>query len=365
MRIIYIIYDVRIEKMNYNKITGEALGAYSITSKLIEPIARSGGSDGAVYKVADSNDIYCLKIYVSDNDKIAEKSMVNSEFEWVAALARDTDITVPTAYKNTDGEYVTVVDGVSCVLMKWLEGRPSGFEYENGFIKAFLMDGDMDEFDDKIDAINFIKVLGKLHKHASEWQSPAGFKRPSVEDGTAEWMGNICANLDALDGGLYDEEAIEAIKSGGRKAVEKVKTIEKNNMTWGLIHDDFQIGNYIVNNHEICPVDFTKSKFNYYLSDVALGLHFVAPEKREFFCDIYSRYFPLPENYVNKIETLLVVRQLQMINFYLNEYQATKEDKDRWLPKDIKIWGNGEFKHYLNNEPFLLDKKAFYQQQFS
>jgi len=350
--------------MDYNKIAEEALRAYSIAGKSTEPIARSPGSDGAVYKVtADNNEIYCLKIYVSDSNETAEKSVVNSELEWIAAIDRDTDITVPTPYKNTDGEYVTLVDGVSCVLMKWLDGRPSGFEYENGFIKAFLMDGDMDEFDDKIDALNFIKVLGKLHKHASEWQPPAGFKRPSVEYNTA-WMENICANLDALDGGLYDKEAIEAIKSGGRKAVEKLKTIEKNNMTWGLVHDDFQIGNYIVNNHEICPVDFTKSKFNYYLSDVALGLHFVAPEKRKYFCDVYSKYFPLSDNYVDKIETLLVIWQLHMINFYLNEYHATREDKDKWFPKDIKIWGNGEFKHFLNNEPFLFDKKAFYQQQF-
>jgi len=54
-----------------------------------------------------------------------------------------------------------------------------------------------------------------------------------------------------------------------------------------------------------------------------------------------------------------------MINVYLQEYNETKEDKDSWLPKDIKIWGNGEFKYYLNGESFLFDKKAFYQQQFS
>ena len=48
--------------MDFNKIISKALDAYLITSKSIEPIARTGGSDGAVYKIiADNDKKYCLK----------------------------------------------------------------------------------------------------------------------------------------------------------------------------------------------------------------------------------------------------------------------------------------------------------------
>jgi len=343
--------------MNYNKIAEEALKAYSIKNESIEFIAQSGG---IVYKV---NDIYCLKLYLSINNALeavwSEKSVVNSELEWLAAIARGTDITVPVPYKNIHGEYVTVIEGISCSLTKWLKGRPSGFGKPDGYIKALLANEDMDNFDDKEDALNYIKVLGKLHKHSSEWMRPAGFKRPVIEL-TEDDMTNIFIKLDDLNGELYHKNDIDTIKLAGRKAFEKKKTIEKNNMTWGLVHSDYTPSNYIVYNHEIRPIDFGGCGFNYYLADLALAVHFVAPHKREFFLDLYSGYFPLLDNYINLTETLYITSELQTLNWYLIRGY---DDLNEWLPKDINIWARNEFNYYLNDEPFLFDKKAFYQFQ--
>ena len=344
--------------MDYSKIAEEALKSYSIKSKSIEFIAQSAG---VVYKVTDDSDIsYCLKLYISINDVIEEKNSVNTELEWVAAIARDTDITVPEPYENTHGEYITVIDGISCSLTKWLDGRRSGFDQPDGFIKALLLDGDMDEFDDKEDAINYIKVLGKLHRHASEWKLPVGFARGVIEldeDGMAE----IFSKLDALNNELYNKNDIEIIKMASKKAFEKRQTIDKNNMTWGLVHNDYVLSNYLIDNHEICPIDFGACGFNYYLSDLSNAIHFVAPHKRKKFFDLYSEYFPLPDNYVALTETLYIIAELQTIGNYLN---LSSEEKDDWFPKDVNIWANAEFKHYLNDEPYLFDKKAFYQFQF-
>ena len=347
--------------MEYIKIAGEVLKSYSIKSKSIEFIAQSGG---IVYKVtANNGDIYCLKLYLSINNVLdaiwSEKAVVNSELEWVAAIARDCDITVSLPYKNIYGEYVTVIDGISCSLTKWLDGRPSGFDKPDGYIKAFLANEDIDGFDDKADAVSFISVLGKLHRHASEWMLPAEFKRPVIEPDD-DGLTNTFAGLDALNNELYNKNDIEIIKLAGRKAFDKKKTIEKNNMTWGLVHSDYQPSNYLVYNHEIRPIDFGGCGFNYYLSDLALAIHFVAPNKREYFLELYSKYFPLPDNYIDNLETLYIISEFQTLSWYLIRRY---DDLDRWLPRDINIWANGEFRYYLNGEPFLFDKKAFYQFQ--
>jgi Ser/Thr protein kinase RdoA (MazF antagonist) len=215
----------------------------------------------------------------------------------------------------------------------------------------------MEEFDDKEDALSFIKVLGKLHKQSSEWTAPAGFKRPEFKL-NGDIITNMFAGLDTQNSGLYSADHIKTIKLAGRKAFDKMKTIEKNNMTWGLVHNDYAPANYTVHNHEICPIDFADCCFNYYLADLALAIYFVAPTKREFFFELYSKYFPLPDNHVSLTETLLIIRYLETMRFYLK-----REDKDGWLPKDIGLWGTGEFAYYLCDEPFLFDKPAFYQGQ--
>ena len=151
--------------MNNLKIAEEALKLYPIKSKSIEFI---DDNDNTVYKIS-SDRHYCLRLHTAkERDAVfGEKAVINSELEWVAAIARDTDIIVPEPYKNINGEYVTMIDNICCSLTKWLEGRPSGFDKPDGYIKALTASEDMDEFDDKEDALNFIKVLAKLHRQSS------------------------------------------------------------------------------------------------------------------------------------------------------------------------------------------------------
>jgi Ser/Thr protein kinase RdoA (MazF antagonist) len=162
--------------MDYKKIA-EALKTYSIKSESIESIEFINDNDNTVYKVYAGKH-YCLRLHTAkERDAVfGEKAVINSELEWLAAIARDTDITVPEPYKNINGEYVTVIDGICCSLTKWLEGRPSGFDKPGGYIKALTAQENMEEFDDKEDALSFIKVLGKLHKQSSEWTAPTEIK---------------------------------------------------------------------------------------------------------------------------------------------------------------------------------------------
>jgi Ser/Thr protein kinase RdoA (MazF antagonist)/AraC-like DNA-binding protein len=344
--------------MDYNKIAEEALKSYSIQSKSIEFISERGE---VVYKVtSDDNKLYCLKLYIKREKTI----LINSELEWVAALARDTDITVQEPYKNKNGKYVTVIDSVNCTLAKWLEGKPGAHndEMPGGmkFVWAlFFENEDINEHEDKEEALSYISVLGKMHRHSSEWTPPAGFERP-VNEFTDSKLADTMARLDALDAKTYNKDSIEIIKQAGKKAFNKMKTFEKNKMTWGLIHGDYGWCNFVSHNQEICPIDFAGCGYDYYLADVALAVHFVAPAKRKFFLDIYSQHFPLPDDYVSMLETFTVLDELGTIGTYL---KWDNPDKDGWLSTDFNTWAKGEFCYYLNDEPFLFDKKSFVQWQ--
>jgi len=343
--------------MDYMKTAKEALKAYSISNAKIEFINQS---QGAVYKIIDENNkFYCLKLYISADNDIPDKNTVNSEISWVNAIARDTDLTVPESYKNIYGEYVTVVDGICCSLMKWLEGEQPA---QNRMMWALFGDeDDINEREDKEEAFSYIKVIGTLHKHSSEWTLPAGFQRP-VNDFTDADFAELIAGFDILnnlDTDMYNKNSLEIIKQAGIKAMAKKNTYEKNNKTWGLVLDGFIWFNYVINNGEIYPIDFAGCGYNYYMANLAQGMHFTSPYKRQFFLALYSKYFPLPDDYVSQLETFTITTELQVINHYLK-----REDRDSgWLAMDFNYWANGEFGYYLNDEPFLFDKKAFYQFQ--
>jgi len=341
--------------MDYIKIAKEALKFYSINSKSIEVISQSMGT---ICKVTDDNNkLYCIKIYVPIYyGERADKNKVNSELEWVAALARDTDITVPESYKNINGEYVTVIDGISCSLMKWLEGEQP---VQNRMMWALFGDeDDINEREDKEEAFSYIKVIANMHKQASEWKPPTGFERPS-NDFTDADLAEVIAGFDILDSKMYSKKSLEIIKQAGIKAMQKKKTYKKNNKTWGIVLDNFVYFHYIINNNEICPIDFASCGYNYYMANLADGIHFTSPFKRQFFLDMYEKYFPLPDDYVSQLETFTITTELRTINCYLK-----REDRDSgWLAADFNYWANGEFGYYLNDEPFLFDKKAFYQWQ--
>lgn len=332
--------------MDYNKIAEEALKFYLIKIEKIEFIARH---DVAVYKIITEtkNENYCLRLHITnvlDNIQ-SEKAGVNSELEWLAAITCDTDITVPEPKKNIYGEYVTIINGICCSLTKWLDGK-------NGkIIMALATNINMAEAEDKKEAENQIITMAKLHKYASEWKNPPGFKRFSFDE---NYILKSFTKINNIKIGLHNKDAFEIIKSSGEKAIDKMKKIEKTNLTWGLIHSDFSPFNFIVNNHNICPVDFADCGFGYYLYDMAKAFNFVAPEKRKFFLDLYSKYFILPDNYVNMTETFIIVLWIKSLYF---SYKRSEEE----FSQDIDLFAKREFGYYLNDESFLFDKPAFFQ----
>lgn len=315
--------------MDYIETAKKALKDFAIKSQSIELIVENLTK---VYKVIDDNgnDKYCLRLHKSNDNKKDDKVTVNSELEWISAIANDTDIAVPVPYKNIHGEYVTEIDGISCSLTKWLDGE------------------------NKLDreTINLlIELMAKMHKHTSTWEIPKGFTRPQFNVGD---LTTACGLLDNLRADKGSKDVIEILLEAAKKAIIVINSIEKNQTTWGLIHNDLQPQNLLFLNGTMSPIDFGSCGFGFYLSDICTAFHYIPPSYRETFFNEYVKHMPLPNNYVCMAEALYIAGHvIGLAPHTLNG------DTSEWLTDYIINVANKEAIHFINNKPFLFETAFF------
>lgn len=87
-------------------IAKQALNNYSITCSSIDFIGQSANT---IYKIIDlENNCYSLRLHLSKSETLeniwTEQEVIRSEMVWLHSLALDTDLTLPSPFKNIHGE---------------------------------------------------------------------------------------------------------------------------------------------------------------------------------------------------------------------------------------------------------------------
>lgn len=320
------------------KLAREALSNYSITCKSIEFIAQSGNT---IYKITDlDNNCYSLRLHISKGDALesiwSTQEVIHSEMVWLHALALDTDLTLPSPFKNTRGEFITNINNTSCTLLQWVEGEQ----------KRFITSRD--------DAGYIGEMTGKLHKQSSNWQIPASFERPAF-DGS-----RILQSLNKLkeraNTGLLHAGDTELLQIAGGRVITMMNSVERTPDHWGMIHADLIPGNIVFHGKEARPIDFGACGFGYYLVDLGWTFSYIHPSFREHLLQSYSKYHPLPDHYVELLEGFFVAAQLETMNFWL-----ALPGSQEWLPDHIHKLSNREINAYVNNKSFLFTGVPYWE----
>ncbi len=318
-------------------IAKEALTFYSIEAKSIEFLGQSGNT---VYKVTDSaNTAYCLRLNRAKNNALDSKwtsqSAIHSEMEWVNALSIESDLAIPAPYKNNHGEFITDVDGVLCTLVQWLEGEHKPYVQSNE------------------DAGNIGVMIAKLHKQASNWSIPPDFSRPAFD---SSCITSALIKLDKATAFDFKKGSLEVYKAAAEKLIVLLDSLEKTSQTWGVIHCDIIPPNFLFYKQEVRPIDFGACGFGFYLWDIGILFSFTPLQFRTAVFESYSKYFKLPDNYIELTEAFFVGAKLEVLNFFLELPDAVE-----WLPKEMDKLSSREFLHYVNNEHFLFNGTPFWE----
>ncbi|CAG7597120.1 hypothetical protein PAESOLCIP111_00119 [Paenibacillus solanacearum] len=255
---------------------------------------------------------------------------------WLDALNRDTSLTVPVPKRNQQGIYVTQVDDINCTMLRWVDGEQK------------------QRFTSEQELKSTAEMTAALHYHASKWQPPSSFVRPTVNRERVQNALDLIKRQ--VQEGLFDAHDIQILEAAGERAMALLDTLPKNKMTWGVLHGDIVPPNIVFVDGVAHPIDFGACGFGPFLTDLAITFCFISPHARQQYIDWYGKCFPLPNDYVAQIEALFIALQLIGMRNALGVPES-----NNWLPAHVQKCASREFGKYASGESFLFTGTPFWK----
>lgn len=230
-------------------------------------------------------------------------STLEAELVWLSALQKDTTLNVPEPVPAQDSALVQVVStpdfpaGHPVTLLKWLPGKLAEEQPTPDILKQ------MGAF------------MAQLHCHAEQFTFPAGLTRAHTTwDKLAYWSNpkhDTTKTITAEQRQLCSRAAERLLAE-----IEQIGTQAE----YGLIHADLHLANCLLHEGELGVIDFADCRFASFFYDMAVPLTYLdeRPDYMELkaaFFDGYSSVRNLPDGYEAAIQTFMVARALDIIEW--------------------------------------------------
>ncbi|WP_414621073.1 phosphotransferase enzyme family protein [Calothrix sp. CCY 0018] len=321
----------------YKSIAKAALNQYDLADEKIQFL---GHSENVTFCVEAAAEKFLLRIHqpvsASQDDIWQQPDIIESELLWLAALHRDRNINVVVQkpIQNQQGEWVTQVladnkDIFCCSLLRWIDGNIS--ETRRTSQQAHQLG----------------LIIAQLHQHSSQWKLPQNFIRPTYDENRLHAA--LEALYPAVSNNLISAEHYELLTTATHYIETTMKTLGRS-QHWGLIHADLHESNYLFDNQQIRPIDFSRCGFGYYLYDLAQSIDHFLPQIRSSFFAGYQTIRNLPDNYLQITEGFSIMASIEVFAFHANN---PKEHE--WLSNTVKYVAQKHIPKFLQGESFLLD----------
>jgi Ser/Thr protein kinase RdoA (MazF antagonist) len=241
-----------------------------------------------------SGDRLVVRVCLPDGRSDAE---LDSELAWLAALARDTDLTAPQTRFSTHVATPDLPAGGRCIAFAWVQGR----HCEQRPSRRLVAD--------------LGRVLATLHAHARRFRPPAAFIRPTLDIERLTWTGSWYAaqltrrHLDSATRRLLGEVADRV-----QAALTQLGTSPQAH---GLVHADLHLGNVLDHHGQARPLDFDDAAWGHYAMDLAITVDSVPQPLHPVLLGGYQAVQPLPDGYQEHAAALLAGRRLFLATFLL------------------------------------------------
>ena len=319
-----------------------ALAEFGVTAARLTLLRHE---QNTTFRVDVAGERYVLRI---SRPGTSSPESVTSEMAWLAALRRDTDLSVPEPVAARDGALVVVAShpGVteprSCVLLRWMDGR---------FADASLRPRHLGLVGE---------LIATLHDHAEGWQRPPGFVRQRVDTLTSPAkLASIGDAAAVVGSGVPDGQDIEdakrlitdlmPVRAGSivvdalDVVVASTRQLARRPGSVGLIHSDLHNENYLFRADKVIAIDFDDCGWGFLLYDLSEALWELEsrptyPRLRDALLGEYSRRRTLPDDADAHLRALAILRRVQMLMWVLEsrEHEAFRDDWRQWAAKELR-----------------------------
>ena len=230
---------------------------------------------------------------------------IRSELAWTEALRASGTVVTPKAIPGRDG----------CLVQVLRNGPASEPRYLAMF--EFVEGRNPDEEKPLDETFEWLgETSGRLHRHASAWERPRHFTRPTwdcdaVFGRNPKWgrwqdAPNISADAAKLMARAQDE--IERRLGAFGKAASR----------YGLIHADMRLANLLASRDQTALIDFDDCGFGWHLYDFAASVSFIednpqVPALKQAWITGYRRIRPLSEAEAMELDTFILFRRLALL----------------------------------------------------
>lgn len=272
-------------------------------------------SENATYEVTDphTDARSIVRVHRKDYHRPHE---IESELDWLEALQRDGDVTVPVVRAARDGRRVVTVeqDGTARHVVH--------FEMVTG-----------SEPDEKTLTVTDFHTLGRitaaLHDHSTAWVPPDGFGRFSWD-----WRHSLGDQprwgrwQDAVGVGAGESAVLDRATELLQRRLADYGTGPE---VFGLIHADLRLANLLVDGDAITVIDFDDCGFGWHFYDFGTAVSFFeddpsVPEWQDAWATGYRSRRPLPATDEAMLPSFVLLRRLLLLA-WMGSHSHSKESQ--------------------------------------
>ncbi len=283
---------------------------------------------------------YLLRICQPRTTALAGKQQtvaaIESEMAWLLAVGRDTGLPVQRPVASTRDRYIETVSHpeegrqIPVLLLTWTPGEMLTQK--------------------EPDAERLLREVGRvqrsLHEQAKHWAVPADFNRPFYDESAL--LREVQALEKGVQPGLIRKEHYQLVLEATDVIVRYLQARLRTPDVWGPIHMDW-MGNLVVSEGSVVPIDFSLSGLGFYLQDVGQCICNVKKPLRTAYLDGYRTSFSAAEQLEISAYVLMIILITAGRNLFNPEWRE-------WIQVRRFPIIVGEFcPKLLAGEPFHLD----------
>jgi Ser/Thr protein kinase RdoA (MazF antagonist) len=289
-----------------------ARGAVAVHGMPDAEITLLNVSENATFR-ADSADGRRLVLRVHRTGYHSREA-IESELAWISALRADGIVHTAPVIPTPDGRDIVAVrhpggEERQVVAFEWMNGHEPP---EDRLVDDFRELG---------------AITARLHRHAREWQRPAGFTRFRWDfDTSLGSNGHWGRWQDGLGMGPSELEVLGRATDAVQRRLAAFGTGPDR---FGLVHADMRLANLLVDGDSVCVIDFDDCGLSWYLYDLGSSLSFiehlpVVPELIDSWITGYRTEGALSADEVAELPTFVMLRRLLLVA-WIGSHSAVPE----------------------------------------